>query len=81
MQFAVWRNVKLNLSNVAAAVTSQMNGLLTFGTTIEQATETMPLALKTFTSDGVGVLIRSVEQYDLLKIKPMESEAEHLFCF
>ena len=32
-----------------------------------------------FTSDGVvvGVVIRSVEQYDLVKIKPTESEAEH----
>ena len=34
-----------------------------------------------FTSDGVivGVIIRSVEGYDLVKIKPteLESEAEH----
>ena len=32
-----------------------------------------------FTSDGVGVgvAIRRVEQYDLVKIKPTESEAEH----
>ena len=32
-----------------------------------------------FTSDGVivGVVIRRVEQYDLVKIKPTESEAEH----
>ena len=32
-----------------------------------------------FTSDGVvvGVVIRSVERYDLVKIKPTESEAEH----
>ena len=31
-----------------------------------------------FTRDGVrvGVVIRSVEQYDLVKITPMESEAE-----
>ena len=34
-----------------------------------------------FTSDGVvvGVVIKSVERYDLLKIKPTESEAEHQF--
>ena len=33
-----------------------------------------------FTSDGVvvGVVIRSVERYDLVKIKPTESEGEHL---
>ena len=32
-----------------------------------------------FTSDGVGVgvAIRRVERYDLVKIKPTESEAEH----
>ena len=32
-----------------------------------------------FTSDAVvgGVVIRSVERYDLMKIKPTESEAEH----
>ena len=32
-----------------------------------------------FTSDGVvvGVVIRSIERYDLVKIKPTESEAEH----
>ena len=32
-----------------------------------------------FTSDGVvvGVVIRRVERYDLVKIKPKESEAEH----
>ena len=29
-----------------------------------------------FTSDGVGVVIRSVERYDLVEIKPTESEAE-----
>jgi len=35
-----------------------------------------------FTSDGdvVGVVIRSVERYDLVKIKPTESEAENRFC-
>ena len=35
-----------------------------------------------FTSDGVvvGVVIRSVKRYDLVKIKQMESEAEHWFC-
>ena len=38
----------------------------------------IPLRL-VFTSDGVavGVVIRSVERYDLVKIKPTESEAEH----
>ena len=32
-----------------------------------------------FTSDGVvvGVVIRRVERYDLVKTKPTESEAEH----
>ena len=32
-----------------------------------------------FASDGVvvGVAIRRVERYDLVKIKPTESEAEH----
>ena len=32
-----------------------------------------------FTSNGVvvGVVIRSVKRYDLVKIKPTESEAEH----
>ena len=32
-----------------------------------------------FTSDGVvaGVVIRSVKRFDLVKIKPTESEAEH----
>ena len=35
-----------------------------------------------FTSDGVvvGVVIKRVERYDLVKIKPTESEAEHWFC-
>ena len=35
-----------------------------------------------FTSDGVvvGVVIRSVEQYYLVKMKPTESEAEQWFC-
>ena len=35
-----------------------------------------------FTSDGVvvGVVSRRVERYDLVKIKPTESEAEHWFC-
>ena len=35
-----------------------------------------------FTSDGVvvGVVIRRVERYDLMKIKPKESEVEHWFC-
>ena len=35
-----------------------------------------------FTSDAVvvGVVIRSVERYDLVKTKPTESEAEHWFC-
>jgi len=34
------------------------------------------------TSDGVvvGVVIRKVQPYDLVKIKPTESEAEHRFC-
>ena len=32
-----------------------------------------------FTSDGVvvGVAIRRVQRYDVVKIKPTESEAEH----
>ena len=30
-----------------------------------------------FTSDGVIVVIRSIERYDLVKIKLTESEAEH----
>ena len=36
-----------------------------------------------FTSDGVvvGVVIRRVEQYDPVKIKPTESEAELWFCY
>ena len=35
-----------------------------------------------FTCDGVvvGVAIRRVERYDLVRIKPTESEAEHWFC-
>ena len=35
-----------------------------------------------FTSDGVvvGVVIRRVERYDLVKIKPTESETEHCLC-
>ena len=35
-----------------------------------------------FTSDGVVVIvaIRRAERYDLVKIKPTESEAEHWFC-
>ena len=35
-----------------------------------------------FTSDRVivGVVIRSVEQYNVVKIKPTESEVEHWFC-
>lgn len=34
-----------------------------------------------FTSDGVvvGVVIRSVERYNLMEIKPTESEVEHQF--
>ena len=36
-----------------------------------------------FTSDGVvvGVVIRRVERYDLVKTKPTESEAEHWYCY
>ena len=30
-----------------------------------------------FTNNGVGVVIRSAEQYDLVKIKPTESEEEY----
>ena len=39
----------------------------------------MPYIRLVFTSDGVivGVVIRSVKRYDLVKIKPTESEAEH----
>ena len=37
---------KINDGHVAALVRSQMNALKPFGRTIEQATETMPLALK-----------------------------------
>ena len=35
-----------------------------------------------FISDGVvvGVAVRRVERYDLVKIKPTDSEAEHWFC-
>ena len=35
-----------------------------------------------FTCDGVvvGVVIRSVEPYDLVRIKLTESEAEHRLC-
>lgn len=35
-----------------------------------------------FTSDGVvvGVIIRIVERYDLVKIKPTESKVEYRFC-
>ena len=35
-----------------------------------------------FTNDRVvvGVIIRSIERYDLVKIKPVELEAEHRFC-
>ena len=35
-----------------------------------------------FTSDGVvvRVVIRRIERYDLVKIKPTDSEAEHWFC-
>ena len=48
---------------------------------IEQVSEwqaTLYLRL-VFTSDGVvvGVVIRRVERYDLVKTKPTESEAEH----
>ena len=34
-----------------------------------------------FTSDGVvvGVIIKSVKRYDLVKINPTESEEEHPF--
>lgn len=30
-----------------------------------------------FTNDVVGVIMRSAEQYDLVKIKPIESEGEY----
>ena len=35
-----------------------------------------------FTSDGVvvGVVLRIVERYGLVKIKPTESQAENWFC-
>ena len=33
-----------------------------------------------FTGDGVVVVIRSVGRYNLVKIKPKESEAEQWFC-
>ena len=41
--------------------------------------ENLYLLRLVFTSDGVvvGVVIRRVERYDLVKIKPTESEAEH----
>ena len=52
--------------------------------------QTMPLFCLTFVSCGVyilrlvftsdGVEIRSIERYDLVKIKPTESETEHWFC-
>lgn len=32
-----------------------------------------------FTYDGVGVVIISAEQYDLLKIKPTESEEKYWY--
>ena len=28
----------------------------------------------------IGVVIRSVERYDVMKTKPTKSEAEHWFC-
>ena len=41
-----------------------------------------PFLRLVFTCDGVivEVVIKSVERYDLVKIKPAESEAEHRFC-
>ena len=45
-----------------------------------QHTEVVFQALRlVFTSDGVGVgvVIRRVERYELVKIKPTESETEH----
>jgi len=36
-----------------------------------------PVLRLVFTSDRVGVVIRSVERYDRVKIKPTESKAEH----
>ena len=47
-----------------------------------QHTEVVFQALRlVFTSDGVGVgvVIRRVERYELVKIKPTESETEHRF--
>ena len=46
------------------------------GTQIETNKRNLRLV---FTSDGVvvGVVIRRAERYDLVKIKPTESEAEH----
>ena len=41
--------------------------------------DVIPFLRLVFTSDGVvvGVVIGSVKRYDLVKIKPTESEAEH----
>ena len=38
-----------------------------------------PVLRLVFTSDGVGVVIKSVERYDLVKIKATESETEQCF--
>ena len=48
----------------------------------KKSTYSIYLLRLAFTSDGVvvGVIIRSVERYDSVKIYPTESEAEHRFC-
>ena len=52
---------------------------VTVGTTFNKTFTIYYLLRLTFTSDGVvvGVVIRSVERHDLVKIKPTESEAEN----
>ena len=47
--------------------------------TASQITNSCVYLRLVFTSDEVvvGVVIRSIERYDLVKIKPTESEAEH----
>ena len=61
-------------------VMSGSPGLMDFAYKLLPATHEITYLLRlVFTSDGVvvGVAIRRVERYDLVKIKPTESEAEH----
>ena len=69
--------------NLTEGVTKKLHLILERFSNLDSKMEELNKAVKglrlVFTSDGVvvGVVIGRVERYDLVKIKPTESEAEH----